>query len=212
MKNIARVAVIGALLSTAACSDMQMAEFGSKPKGGPESSAAKQIDDRLSQAAERAAAANETLAQVERTRTAPTDPSMDGEAIASMPPELQRPTSVEWTGPAPQLVEELARNIGYTFSVIGKEPPVDIMVAVSAVDEPAIKVFEDIGYQVSQFAEVFVDPNGKRIEFRFLTNAHADDTPSAKAIAPAHKSPSLNHRQAANTPPAVRKHKEKLGK
>ena len=199
MKNIARVAMIGALLSTAACSNVAMPGFGSKSRMEPESSAAKQIDERLSKSAERAAAANETLAQVERTRTAPTSPSMDGDAIAKMPPELQRPTSVEWTGPAAQLVEELARNIGYTFSVVGQEPPVDIMVSVSAVDEPAIKVFEDIGYQVSQFAEVFVDPNGKRIEFRFLTNAHADDTPPvAKSTM---SSPSLKQEKAAPTTP-----------
>jgi hypothetical protein len=102
------------------------------------------------------------------------------------------------------LVAELARNIGYSYSVIGDEPPVDVMVSVSAVDEPAVKVFEDIGYQVAKFAEVFVDPTGKRVEFRFVSEHQA------AAVAPAPKAQSL--KAPATQPTSVRRHKEPLGK
>ena len=201
MKNIKRLAIMGLLLSTvSACATLP----SSADQTDWDSKAANQIDDRLSDAAERAAASSETLAQVERARTAPVEPSMSGADVMDMPPELQRPTTVEWTGPAAELVAELARNIGYAYSVVGDEPPVDVMVSVSAVDEPAVKVFEDIGYQVAKFAEVFVDPTGKRVEFRFVSEHQAS------AVAAAPKAPRL---QAPSTQPtSVRRHKEPLGK
>lgn len=97
-----------------------------------------------------------------------------GGDLEKLPPELRRPTTIEWVGPGVDLVGELARNIGYKYAVIGQEPAVDIMVSISAVDEPAIKVFENLGYQVAQYAEVFVDPNAKRIEFRYHSEQVAE--------------------------------------
>ncbi|MHA6345905.1 DotD/TraH family lipoprotein [Roseivivax sp. CAU 1761] len=207
MKFITKTALVLALLGTSACGAL---DFGAGGRNHPDadgkwdSKAAKQIDETLAKAAERSANANETLAQIERTRTAPTEPSLAGADLENLPPELRRPTTIEWVGPGVDLVGELARNIGYTYAVAGQEPAVDIMVSVSAVDEPAIKVFEDIGYQVAQYAEVFVDPNAKRIEFRY----HSDQV--AEASAPRMSAPSFN--APGKAPTAVRKHKEKLGK
>jgi len=96
------------------------------------------------------------------------------------------------------LASEMARNIGYTFAVTGDVPPVPIMVAVSSVNEPAVKVFENIGFQVAQFAEVFVDPNGKRIEFRYNSDGRA-----------AAGAPNLNGNGA---PKGVRSGRTSLGK
>lgn len=210
MNTIIKTAAILALLGTSACTDA--IDFGTKDRNLPDndswdSKAARQIDDTLAKAAERSANANETLAQIERTRTAPTEPAMDGKDMEKLPPELRRPTTIEWTGPGVDLVGELARNIGYKYAVVGQEPVIDIMVSVSSVDEPAIKVFEDIGYQVAQYAEVFVDPNAKRIEFRYHSNSVAE---ASKPGAPRMSAPSFNAPPKA--PTAVRSHKESLGK
>ncbi len=213
MNNFSKVAIVTTLLlSVSACVEGGLTQ---KDPADWDSAAAKQIDERISQSAERATDANETLSQIERTRTAPTETSITGEDLASLPPELQRPTTVEWTGPAVDLVSELSRNIGYTFAVVGQEPSIDIMVSVSAVDEPAVKVFEDVGYQVSQYAELFMDPNAKRVEFRYLSDHHAAnnhvDAPSSPKTGM--KSPSLKQNSPqGNAAPTVRKHKERLGK
>lgn len=160
--------ITGALFLAAALS-----ACGTTAKSPDEWDSAAEVDvnDTISESADRAANASETLAQIERARTEPVEAPVTD--LSHLPPELQRPTTVEWMGPAVELVGELARNIGYSYSVQGTEPPVDVMVSISVVDEPAVKVFENIGYQVASFANVFVDPNGKRVEFRFLNDEHA---------------------------------------
>ena len=138
------------------------------------------LDTSLNESADRAAGAAEVLAQIEAARTAPQEPPVAEGEMSKLPPELLRPTTVEWMGPALDLTNELSRNIGYEFAVMGQMPPVDVMVSISAVDEPAVKVFENIGYQVSEFATVFLDPNTKRVEFRFKTNhIQAMEAPAA---------------------------------
>ena len=122
--------------------------------------------------------------------------------MSKLPPELLRPTTVEWMGPALDLTNELARNIGYEFAVIGQMPPVDVMASVSAVDEPAVKVFENIGYQVSEFATVYLDPNVKRVEFRFKTNDMQAMTSPSVMPAPS--------RNTSAAPKVVRK--DRIGK
>lgn len=203
MKNITRLTVGALLLSTMAACAVPVPSSADKTDW--DSKAANQLDERLAEGAARSADAAETLAQVERARTAPIESSLTAAQVAALPPELQRPTTVEWTGPAAELVGELSRNIGYAFSVVGNAPPVDVMVSVSAVDEPAVKVFENISYQIARFGEVFVDPNGKRVEFRFHTEARAAATAPSnpKAVAPSLK--------PKGQPTSVRR-KESLGK
>ena len=204
MNRITRGALIATLLSTAAACTQLTTPMGNEDW---DSAAAEQIDLQLSQAAERASEANSTLAQTERTKIAPQESALDGDDISALPPELQRPTTVSWTGPAADLVGELARNIGYDYAVVGNAPSIDIMVSVNAVDEPAIKVFEDIGYQIAQFADVFVDPNGKRLEFRYMSDMVA----GTKATAPQMKAPSLKGAPKVKRAPNVRR-KDSLGK
>lgn len=164
------------------------------------------IDSRLIESAERSAGATEALAQIESARTAPMEAPVTGGEMSRLPPELLRPTTVEWMGPALDLTRTLAENIGYSYSVVGRMPPVDVMVSISAVDEPAVKVFEDIGYQVSEFASVYVDPNVKRVEFRFKTNEM--EAMEAPRVGNAPQYASGGNR---STPP-VRNTKDRLGK
>ena len=184
------------------------ATTGATPKtpDGWDSSSEMNIDERLVESAERSAGAAEALAQIESARTAPMESPVASEEMSKMPPELLRPTTVEWMGPALDLTRMLAENIGYSYSVVGKMPPVDIMVSISAIDEPAVKVFEDIGYQVSEFASVYVDPNVKRVEFRFKTNMQESMEAPRVGNAPQYSSGN------AGTNPPVKRTKDRLGK
>ncbi len=208
MKKITRGALIVALLSSvSACTTGLPFGKSTTPVDNAnwDSAAAEQIDLQLAEAAERAADANETLAQVERTRTAPQEPAISHEAISQLPSELQRPTTVNWTGTAADLTGEIARNIGYSYAVTGPEPSVPIMVSISATDEPAVKVLEDIGYQVAQFGEIHVDPDMKRLEFRYHSDMVADNA------APSYGAPSLNKAPAVkrSTPTVTKRDKLK---
>ena len=103
------------------------------------------LDTSLNESADRAAGAAEVLAQIEAARTAPQEPPVAEGEMSKLPPELLRPTTVEWMGPALDLTNELTRNIGYEFAVMGQMPPVDVMVSISVVDEPAVKFLKTLG-------------------------------------------------------------------
>lgn len=173
------------------------------PEGWDES-AAQKIDSRIAESAEKASGAAEALAQMKAAEVEPVEDPVVQEEMSKLPPELLRPTTIEWMGPAVELVDMLAKNIGYAYSVVGTQPPVDVMVSVSSVDEPAVKVFENIGYQVSEFASVYVDPNAKRVEFRFKQNHHSKTM----------EKPTVRESQRQNTKntPSVKNVKDKLGK
>ena len=123
------------------------------------------IDDRLAKAATTAANAQENLARIQIARTAPS-PSMLDET--DLPEELKRPATIDWSGPAHEAAQKVAQLIGYSFKITGNRPSIPPMVHVSVKDLPAAKALEDIGLQAYPFGEVAVDPNGKRIEFRYL--------------------------------------------
>jgi defect-in-organelle-trafficking protein DotD len=203
MKHTKKVILGTALIAGLSACERIPSSTPQAPEGWDEASA-EQIDGRIAESAERSSGAAEALAQIKAAETAPVEPPVAEEEMSKMPPELLRPTTVEWMGPAVELTEMLAQNIGYKYSVVGNEPPVDVMVSVSAVDEPALKVFENIGYQVSEFANVYVDPNVKRVEFRFKGNHHnMEHSPSVKKSSDY----SMNH-----STPSVKRHKDKLGK
>lgn len=130
-----------------------------------DSNSRRAVEDSLAASAARAAKAQETLAQIERARTEPAPASLD---VSGLPPELRRPATMNWSGPAPEAARQVAGLVGYEFRIVGNAPPNLPMVSVAATDLPVAKVVEDIGLQVQGIAQVLVDPNVKRIEFRYL--------------------------------------------
>ena len=131
-----------------------------------DSASRQMVADSLAQSAERAARAQETLAQVERARTEPAPPSLD---VTGLPQELRRPATMTWSGPGVEAARETAGLIGYEFRIVGNPPPSAPMVNINAHDLPVAKILEDIGLQVQGSAQVVVDANVKRVEFRYVT-------------------------------------------
>lgn len=130
-----------------------------------DSNSRRAVEDSLAQSAARAAKAQETLAQVERARTEPAPASLD---VSGLPSELKRPATMNWSGPGPEAARQVAGLVGYEFRVVGNPPPNLPMVSIAATDLPVAKIVEDIGLQVQGIAQVLVDPNLKRVEFRYL--------------------------------------------
>jgi defect-in-organelle-trafficking protein DotD len=123
------------------------------------------IDKELADAVGRATKAQETLARVQVARTAPTPSALDE---TSLPEELKRPATIDWSGPAHEAASKVAALIGYQFKITGNRPSIPPMIHVSEQDVSAAKALENIGLQAFPFGEVSVDPNAKRIEFRYL--------------------------------------------
>jgi len=155
------LALTTATISVAAC---QPAVQGGGPSyNASDVSIRAEVNQQLAQSSAEAANALKTLAMIQRTRSAPVASAIDD---SGLPPELLRPTTLEWSGPAREAVKELAANIGYSFIESGAPPQKPVLVSVNIKDVSAAKAFENIGLQVQAFATVIVDPNKKRVEFR----------------------------------------------
>lgn len=168
-----RKALLGAvLLALGACAAQGGSSTASNPAWSGHSEA--KAEDLLAQSADRAAKARETLARVERTRTPPAPTPVDE---TGLPPELRLPTTVDWSGPAPEVAERLAAGIGYEFRILGNPPANPPMANLSVQDLSVVKVLEDIGLQVQPGAQIVIDPNARRVEFRYLGGHELLDAP-----------------------------------
>ena len=125
---------------------------------------------KLSESAERAAQAQAELARIQEARTRPAPKPFD-ETMTGVPSELRRAATLEWSGPAPEAARRLAAIAGYSFSVVGNPPATPPIVNVSLREVPLAKALEDVGLQSQPFGQVVVDPNARRIEFRYLSPA-----------------------------------------
>lgn len=122
-----------------------------------------EVTARLADAAQRTADAVEQLASIENART----PELHTPIVADAPPELRLLVTVEWTGPWESLIKVMAERVGYSMNVIGKKPPVPIIVTVDAQQEPYVDVMRDIGLQASSRADLVLDSQRKVVEVRY---------------------------------------------
>lgn len=123
------------------------------------------VSEKIADSAGRVARATETLALIQRARTEPSPPSVDERLL---PGDLRRPITLNWSGPGEEGARRVANLLGYEFRVVGNPPAVSPAVQVGAEAVPAAKVLEDIGLQVQGSAQVVVDPNVRRVEYRYI--------------------------------------------
>ena len=117
----------------------------------------------LAQAADKASNALESLAAVEQSRA----PAVSVQPVHNAPPELQRAITVNWIGPADQLVKKLADRASYSFLVVGDRPPVPVVVNVDAENKPVIEVLRSTGLQLGVRGDVKVDSTRKMVELHY---------------------------------------------
>ena len=114
---------------------------------------------RLVEAVERAERALAALA-----RTLPAhDPSSALPPVDSVPEELRRAVTLDWTGPVEVLAADLARRVGYRFAQAGRPPARPLIVAVQAEGEPLIAVLRDAGLRAGAAATLTVDAAAQRV-------------------------------------------------
>jgi hypothetical protein len=129
------------------------------------------VELQLSQSAARSANALETLALIQRARTTPAAPAVDE---STLPPDLRRHSTVAFTGPAVEVVKQLAALIGYGFLETGNPPAEPGLVTVNDTDVAVGVVLGDVSLQSQRFATIIVNPNTRSIEFRNDTVSGAE--------------------------------------
>lgn len=117
----------------------------------------------LAESAGRTSHALDRLSAVETTRTPVPDPG----PLNAIPPGLETPVTVEWTGPLAPLVSRIATQAGYRFRVTGKPPAVPVVVDIDAVNEPLVEILRNAGQQGAARAGVVVDAGNRVIEVRY---------------------------------------------
>ena len=117
----------------------------------------------LAEAADKASNALETLAAVEQSRA----PAIAVQPIHNAPPELQRAITINWIGPADQLLKKLADRASYSFVNVGDRPPVPLVVNIDVENKPVIDVLRDAGLQMGMRADVKVDSVRRMIELHY---------------------------------------------
>jgi defect-in-organelle-trafficking protein DotD len=154
-----------------------------------------EVDQQIAQSSARAANALETLAMIQRARTAPAAPALDE---SGLPEELRRKTTLEFDGPADEAAKSLAEQIGYGFVTTGNPPANPGLVSLDEHDVSVAKALEDLGLQVQRFATVIVDPNLRRVEFRNETVPDAVTASSSTMSTSRSISTSTRHRHVAH--------------
>ncbi len=156
MRNLLTLSLLLTIVIVSACHPL--------PKREPQVVAAPdKVSQMLANAADKAATSLESLAAVEQARS----PNVSVEPIVNAPPELMRAMTIQWVGPADQLLEKLADRASYNFLAVGDRPPVPIVVNVDVTNEPVIDLLRNVGLQMGVRGDVKVDSTRKVVELQY---------------------------------------------
>jgi defect-in-organelle-trafficking protein DotD len=116
---------------------------------------------RIAQAAEKASKALNKMSQIESFRT----PMPDDTNLIH--PGMHKITSITWTGPIDQITRTLSELAGVNFRVIGKEPPLPLVVNVEAHNQEIGKILRDIGFQAGRRADIILNTATNTVDLRY---------------------------------------------
>ena len=75
--------------------------------------------------------------------------------------------SLEWVGPIEPLINRLASKTSYTVHYLGSQPPMPVIVSISAHNQSMASILRNAKYQAQKFADIAVYPTTKIIELRY---------------------------------------------
>lgn len=80
---------------------------------------------------------------------------------------MTQPTSLDWSGPIEPLLERVANTANYHLRILGKEPPIPVLVAINMNDVPLADIVRNAAFQVEKKADITIYPESKTIELRY---------------------------------------------
>jgi len=124
------------------------------------------VSTRLAQAAEKAAAALDTISGIEQQREPLMPPAQD---YANAPPALTQLITVRWAGPIEQMVDTLATRAGMKYQSVGGRLGTPVLVSIDVYQKPLIEVLHDLGLQAGRRADISVNSSNNTIEIRYAS-------------------------------------------
>ena len=77
-------------------------------------------------------------------------------------------TNIDWSGPLVPLLIKISDLSSYKLKVIGREPPIPILVTVFGKDKMLADILKDAQYQAQYHARIVPYPSSKVLELRYL--------------------------------------------
>lgn len=119
------------------------------------------------QLAEAAVSISHSLVELEKIQQAATPP-----LHIPTPPEpasygMGDLASVDWSGPVEPVLKNVAKSGGYHVNILGKAPPMPILITLYAHHKPLGEILRNIGFQCGKKADVIVFPDRRLIELRY---------------------------------------------
>lgn len=154
--------VILSLLATAAVSACSQSETGTMPE-------IVEVDRQIAEAVDKATKANTAISEVEVATADPVRaaPAAEVPANVVLPPESIQPITVDWNGPVEGFLEDISRRAGYELVITGRAPANQVLVTISAEDEPLFGVVRRAGNMVHGYADIGFNPGSGKIELRY---------------------------------------------
>lgn len=80
---------------------------------------------------------------------------------------MAQTASLEWSGPIQALLKKIAQSSGYRLQVLGTQPSIPVIVAISKHNVALATILRDAIFQAQQQADINVYPSSKIIELRY---------------------------------------------
>lgn len=76
---------------------------------------------------------------------------------------------VDWSGPIGPLVDKIANMTNYRVKVLGNDPPIPVLVTISAKRAVIADILQNASFQAGKRAHILVFPDSRLIEIRYLS-------------------------------------------
>ncbi len=139
---------------------MNLSSTGSKDPFNPRT-----IEDQLVHAAE---SIEQSLGVLAAAEQAESPPILDTAPLITPEGGMHGKVDLEWTGPLAPLVQKIADLSHYRVKFLGKEPPIPILISISAKAALMADVLQNASLQAGKRAYILVFPKDKIIEVRYL--------------------------------------------
>ena len=128
-----------------------------------------EVEEKIAEAVDKASNANTAISEVEVATAAPVRaaPAAEIPANVVLPPESIQPITVDWNGPVESFLEDISKRAGYELVVTGRAPANQVMISISANNEPLFGVVRRGGNMVHGYADIGFNPGSKKIELRY---------------------------------------------
>lgn len=127
-----------------------------------------EIDRKIEEAVTTTANANAAIAEVEVATTRPAAARasrVPGNVV--LPADAVQPVTVDWQGGLEPFLAQMAERAGYSFRVSGTRPANEVMVSITANEEPLFGVVRRAGNMAHGHADIAFNPTAKVIEIRY---------------------------------------------